>query len=221
MRRNEQLRSRKAVYCRFVAAFLPMIVSLGTAAGDGERWMSSASGGKPIPEEDREPLRAECAPLIEKELFHGIIGQEWSKWKPYTINVNGKAVEFSRPPETESEAVDLARKILGELERMSRGSAKKKTADFGLGSINSETMKKLGIPVEDIFKPCTNLRALQTVLYDWCYVPARARYGEGEKALNAAISCYNKNPENGYNQEYVAGVYRHAKQFVRRNRSIP
>ncbi|WP_407213997.1 transglycosylase SLT domain-containing protein [Enterobacter kobei] len=61
---------------------------------------------------------------------------------------------------------------------------------MGLVMINSNNLSSLGITVEQVFKPCINLRASQTILKD-CYSTALKSNPPGQIALRHALSCYN------------------------------
>lgn len=137
-----------------------------------------------------------CAPSVAVETMAAIVTHE-SKSNPFAIGINGGA-RLSRQPANRDEAVDVAARLL----KMSL------SIDLGLAQINSANLPKLGLRIEDAFDACTNLRAAEAVLRG-CYDPAARRFGPGQRALQAALSCYNTGGfERGLTNGYVAGVYR-------------
>ena len=78
--------------------------------------------------------------------------------------------------------------------------------------INSNNLVGLGLSVDDIFKPCINLRASQTILKA-CYDSALKSYPAGQVALRHALSCYNTGSlTNGISNGYVTKVINVARQ---------
>jgi type IV secretion system protein VirB1 len=149
---------------------------------------------------DFPALAQQCAPTVAIETIAAIVTHE-SRSNPFAIGINGGA-RISRQPVNKNEAVETANKLL------SMGLS----IDLGLTQINSANLSKLGLTVEQIFEPCANLRAAETVLR-WCYDPAAQRYGHGQPALQAALSCYNTGDyTRGLTNGYVASVYRLVKQ---------
>jgi type IV secretion system protein VirB1 len=148
---------------------------------------------------DLPALAQQCAPTVAYTTLAAVVTHE-SKVNPFQIGINGGA-RLSRVPETKEEAIEIAKKLLG------MGM----NIDMGLSQINSANLPKLGLTVEQVFDPCTNLQAGATVLH-WCYGPAAKKYGAGQVALQAALSCYNTgNFMRGLANGYVASVYKNAK----------
>jgi len=140
-------------------------------------------------------LAAACAPNVHPVTLQALVRHE-SRANPYAIGVHRKAMRLKRQPTTLQEALATAR----DLQRRGIGF------DAGLGQINVRNWKTLGLTVEQVFDPCTNLRATQSVLSD-CYVRAVKRYPAGQTALHAALSCYNAgNFSTGFSNGYVANV---------------
>jgi len=80
--------------------------------------------------------------------------------------------------------------------------------DLGLGQINSKNLTALGLTLESVFEPCTNLRAMQVILTSG-YAKAMKRHGNTQQALVEALSEYNTgHPVNGVRNGYVAAVVR-------------
>jgi type IV secretion system protein VirB1 len=64
------------------------------------------------------------------------------------------------------------------------------SVDRGLMQINSSWLPKLGLTAEQIMDPCTNIRVGSTILVS-NYTAAVRTFGEGQRALQAALSAYN------------------------------
>lgn len=148
---------------------------------------------------DFSTLAHQCAPSVAIATIAAVVSHE-SRRNPFAIGVNG-GTRISRQPANKTEAVELANKLLG------MGLS----IDLGLAQINSANLSRLGLTVEQVFEPCANLRAAETVLRG-CYDPAARRHGPGQLALQAALSCYNTgNYARGLTNGYVQSVYRLAK----------
>lgn len=139
-------------------------------------------------------LAAMCAPNIHPTTLSAVVTHE-SRGNPYAIGING-GHKLPRQPRTLDEAVATADQLLRDGYNF----------DAGLGQINSKNFDWLGLSTRDLFDPCKNLKAAQTVLAD-CYSRAVPRYGEGQAALQAALSCYNTgNFARGFSNGYVMKV---------------
>jgi len=140
-------------------------------------------------------LALACAPAIHPTTLHALVRHE-SRANPYAIGLRHPTLRLARQPATLQEALATAH----DLQR--RGI----DFDAGLGQINVRNWKKLGLTAQQVFDPCTNLRATQVLLAD-CYVRAVKRYPAGQAALHAALSCYNAgNFSAGFANGYVARV---------------
>jgi type IV secretion system protein VirB1 len=62
--------------------------------------------------------------------------------------------------------------------------------DLGLAQINSGNLAALGLTANNVFDPCTNLRAGASILRR-AYASATQRFGPGQIALRHALSAYN------------------------------
>ncbi|AJB73266.1 MULTISPECIES: lytic transglycosylase domain-containing protein [Enterobacterales] len=148
-------------------------------------------------------LAARCAPDVSPLTMAYIVGHE-SGNNPYFINVN-RGANLKRQPQTEAEAVEVANRLIKNLK-------KDESIDMGLAMINSNNLSSLGITVEQVFKPCINLRASQTILKD-CYSTALKSNPPGQIALRHALSCYNTGSQvRGISNGYVTKVINVAKQ---------
>ncbi|MEX5452774.1 lytic transglycosylase domain-containing protein, partial [Stutzerimonas stutzeri] len=82
-------------------------------------------------------------------------------------------------PASKDEAVELVKSLL----------KKGHTVSIGLSQVNDRNLKALGLSVEDVFDPCTNVSAGGKILTNF-YQRAVKEFGPGERALQAAISAY-------------------------------
>ncbi len=80
------------------------------------------------------------------------------------------------------------------------------TVDVGLAQINSSNFARLGVSVEQVFDPCTNLRLASTILqqgYDLA-----SRHYTGMDAISATYSLYNTGTlMRGFRNGYVGRVW--------------
>lgn len=81
------------------------------------------------------------------------------------------------------------------------------SVDLGLMQVNSRNLPALGYTVEQVLDPCTNVAAGGRILTA-NYADAARRMGEGQPALQAALSAYNTGSfsagfRNGYVAKYV------------------
>lgn len=139
-------------------------------------------------------LALTCAPNIAPVTLAAIVRHE-SRANPYAIGVN-RGVPLKRQPATRTEATKMAKQLI------------RSGVDFdaGLGQINVRNWAWLGLTTETVFDPCANLTAAQTVLSE-CYRRALRTQKEQQRALRAALSCYNTgNLERGFQNGYVKKV---------------
>jgi type IV secretion system protein VirB1 len=133
-------------------------------------------------------LIAACAPLVSPTVMKGIAMEE-SRGNPYAIyDSGGKRSLF---PATRAEAIREAKRLRAAGIRI----------DAGLVQINSANWDWLGLDVETVFDPCTNLAAGETVLL--------GAYTMTPYTLDAAISRYNSgDAKRGIRNGYVGRVKR-------------
>jgi len=124
-------------------------------------------------------LIEQCAPDIAPSTMRAIIKVE-SGGDPWAIGNNTLHKKVKPSPKTKDEAVTTAKYYL------SLGHS----LDLGLAQINSANLGKLGLSVDDVFDPCTNLTASSNILKGF-YTQAKSKYGHGRKALAHALSGYN------------------------------
>lgn len=138
-----------------------------------------------------------CAPFVSNNTMLAVIQQE-SRGNPWAIGVNG-GQRFTKASNY-SEAVTESTRLI------SSGA----NIDMGLMQINSKTMVNLGLTVEQVFDPCTNVYAGGTVLTR-NYVQASKTHPTDQAALQAALSAYNTgNFSKGFKNGYVNSVLKHA-----------
>lgn len=141
-----------------------------------------------------------CAPAIHPTTAYYLIQHE-SKGHPFAIGING-GTQLSHQPRNETQAIATAKALI------KRGLS----IDMGYAQINSKNLNRLGLTVENIFKPCVNLQAMQAILQA-NYIKAVAKYGQGQKALQAALSMYNTgHSQKGLKNGYVRRLYHLAKK---------
>ena len=115
---------------------------------------------------------------------------------PLAINVNHLAGPQPRPA-TLAEAVATAQSYV----------ARGYSVDLGLMQVNSRNLAALGITIEQVLDPCANVRAGAAILTANYAEAVRSR-GEGQGALQAALSAYNTGSfYRGFENGYVARYY--------------
>lgn len=151
-----------------------------------------------------ENLLKQCASSVPKNVALAIISQE-SGFNPYAIGVNRAKVSFKKP-KNQSEAIHIAKKLIEAGHNI----------DMGYAQINSANLKVLKLSVNQVFDPCTNLKAMQFILND-CYSRAK-----GTNKLQKAFSCYNTgNYSLGFKNGYVNKVSLKYNSFLsKQNNSI-
>lgn len=131
-----------------------------------------------------------CVPFVSTNTMLAVIHEE-SRGNPWAINVNGKQ-RFRKATSYEEAVVESKRLI-----------AAGASIDMGLTQINSATMMSLGLTVEQVFDPCTNVYAGGTVLTR-NYVQASRKEQNPQAALQMAFSAYNTGSySRGFRNGYV------------------
>jgi len=143
-------------------------------------------------------LAQACAPTIDVQTIAAIVKTE-SNYNPLVIGINGQ-VKLARQPQTEDEAVSTARWLINNGYNI----------DMGLGQINSENLKRVGLTVEEVFDPCKNIGAAAQILKS-NYVSAKDHIQDQHQAYLASLSAYNtgsfsKGFSNGYVQKVISAV---------------
>lgn len=141
-------------------------------------------------------MLSSCAATVAPQTIMAIVRVE-SGGRPLLLGVNrpGQA-PLTVAPQTEREAIDSARKFV----------AAGYSVDLGLMQINSRNLERLGLTIDRIFDPCTNLGAGARILTE-NFVNATKRYAHPASALGAALSAYNTGSNTaGFTNGYVAKV---------------
>jgi len=136
-----------------------------------------------------------CAPAIDPVTMAAIVKQE-SGGQPWVIhsNTTGKTVIFN----AKAAAVSAAKLAVGNSE----------SVDLGLVQINSKNLPALGLSVEQVFDPCTNIAAGAKIL--------AAGY-EKTGSLGQALSLYNSGrADSKMGLAYAQKVYQQAALIVPR-----
>jgi type IV secretion system protein VirB1 len=137
-----------------------------------------------------------CAPHVAAETVQAIVKVE-SQGDPIALASNRPGGAIRLHPKDLDDAIRLARR------EIAAGSS----VDMGLMQVNSRNLAKLALTIEQIWEPCTNLRA-GAVILTGAYFGAMKEFGEGQAALRAALSAYNTgNFIDGLNNGYVARYY--------------
>ena len=134
-----------------------------------------------------------CAPAVDPVTMAAIVKQE-SGGHPWVINNNStKKSSFFK---SMAEAIAAARTAI----------ENGQSVDMGLAQINSKNLKSLGLSIEQVFDPCTNIAAGAKIL----------EYGFKETgSLPGALSMYNTGKANSkIGNQYAQKVYSQAGVVV-------
>ncbi len=143
-----------------------------------------------------------CAPHVHPDTGVRLVQVESGR-RPYAIGINGP-YRLVRQPVSGAEAVATARWLIDAGHNI----------DMGLTMINVKNLPKLGLSIEQVFEPCHNLRAMQTLLTE-AYGRASQRRGPGLEALAEALSEYNTGTRHlGLQNGYVAKVFSAKTELV-------
>ena len=141
------------------------------------------------------PALLACAPNVASVTLQAIVEVE-SAGNPLALNINGIRVQ----PPPARDAKDAARVAMSYI-------ARGYSVDIGLMQVNSHNLAALGTTVEQVLDPCTNIRAAAAILTADYADAARTR-GDGQSALQAALSAYNTGDfYRGFVNGYVARYY--------------
>lgn len=141
-------------------------------------------------------LIAACAPLVAADTAQALIAVE-SAGNPFAIGVVGGALV--RQPRSLDEALATTAAL----------DAAGWDYSVGLGQINKRNFGRLHLTVEQAFRPCANLGAMQVILAE-CFGRASQRGStrpNQQVALRDALSCYySGNFTTGHRHGYVGKV---------------
>lgn len=146
---------------------------------------------------DFAELAEKCAPSVSLDTLEALVQTE-SGFNPFAIGVVGQ--KSVKQPASLQEALLKVSSLVKEAQSFS----------VGLGQINSANFEKLNVTAEELFDPCTNLKAVATILGQ-CYVRMSAAGKDSAQTLGDALSCYySGNAKTGYDHGYVARVVANA-----------
>jgi type IV secretion system protein VirB1 len=147
-------------------------------------------------------LMVACGLVGRLDLLEAIVRVE-SGGNPIALVVNGP-VELVRAPRDRRDAAAMAAWL----------AAHGYDFDAGLAQVNSANLVRLGLDTSSVFEPCANLRAASRVL-DECHERALQRWGDEERAMAAALSCYNTGDfTRGLRNGYVSAVRAAARSLA-------
>ncbi len=150
-------------------------------------------------------LAAACAPLVHADTARALVMVE-SSMNPHAIGVVGGVLD--RQPRRHCEALATANALQQQGWNFS----------VGLAQINVRNFERLGLNAITAFDPCTNLRAMQTILAE-CLARTE-RDAPTQAALREALSCYySGNFVTGFKHGYVRRVAREANSSA--NQPLP
>jgi type IV secretion system protein VirB1 len=136
-----------------------------------------------------------CAANVAPATLEAVVRVE-SGGNPLALDVNG-LVGPQPHPATVADAVRQAERYIR------RGYS----VDLGLMQVNSRNLATLGYSIAQVLDPCTNIRGGAAILTANYAEAVRSR-GEGQEALQAALSAYNTgNFYRGFANGYVAKYY--------------
>src|SRR5208337_5105738 len=158
-----------------------------------------------------QTLAQSCASNVPVSTLEAIARTE-SALHPYALSINRPhqlarrqgwnrgSITLERQPASLEEAIAWTKWLL----------AQGITVSIGLLQVNSEHAALLHLTPEQLFDPCTNLRA-GAALLSATYAATARIHGEGFAALDSALSYYNTgSPAAGVTNGYVQQVKSHA-----------
>lgn len=154
----------------------------------------------------------ECAPKVHSETLGAIVKTE-SNGHVYAVSDDGpRGMPWSQRKHmlrsfrlgSAQEAAELARTLI----------AQGHLVGMGLTQVSSQHLPKLGVSIEQLFDPCTNLMLGGKIL-SLLYEQALHRFKGEQAALRAAISAFNTgNFHDGFRNGYVAKVVANARAGI-------
>ncbi len=154
-----------------------------------------------------------CAPLVSPVTLAAIVKTE-SDFNPFAVSINAKPKSkvFKIPqPKSETEAIHIANSLIN------AGFS----IDMGLGQINSKNLPRLGLTVENMFNPCVNLKAAETILQT-SYSSYLPKSKSSLEAIYKTLSAYNTgSPSKGLKNGYVKRVISNSKADINTHIQVP
>lgn len=141
------------------------------------------------------PALLACAPDVAPVTIEAVVQVE-SRSDSLALHVNRLPVQ-PPPARALDEAVRTAEAFI----------ARGYSVDLGLMQVNSRNLSALGLTVARVLEPCANINAGGAILAA-NYRQAVQTLGEGQAALQAALSAYNTGDfARGFANGYVARYY--------------
>lgn len=144
-------------------------------------------------------LVQDCAQTVAPSTMMRIINVESTQVSyaiGYKITKDKRVYQLTKQPVNVSEAQAWATWFLANGYRF----------DAGIAQVNSSNFGKFGLTPANVFEACTNIKAGGAILTAF-YKDAARKYGDGQKALYAAISAYQTgNFYTGFATGYVQKV---------------
>jgi len=141
------------------------------------------------------PLYGTCGSDVHPATIHAIVEVE-SGGNPYAIHDGPTGTAIF--PKSKKEAVEVAKRLLAKGHRL----------DVGLMQINTTHLKELrsrGIDVDDLFDPCTSIKAGTRILSEFYQLHAqKSPHDSSDLTLLKSLSSYNS-----------GGAFK-GKEYVRR-----
>lgn len=155
---------------------------------------------------------SECAPKVHSATLGAIVKTE-SNGHVYVLSDDGpRGMPWSQRKHmlrsfrlgSAQEAAELARSLI----------AQGHLVGMGLTQVSSQHLPKLGVSIEQLFDPCTNLQLGGQIL-SLLYEQALRKFKGEQTALRAAISAFNTgNFHDGLRNGYVAKVVANARAGI-------
>jgi type IV secretion system protein VirB1 len=141
------------------------------------------------------PTLLACAPNVAPVTLEAVISVE-SSGNSLAVHVN-ELRDQPPPAHDAQEATQIAVRYV----------AWGYSVDLGLMQVNSRNLAALGVTIEQVLDPCTNIRSGAAILADDYAEAVRSR-GAGQPALQAALSAYNTGDfHRGFANGYVVRYY--------------
>lgn len=165
----------------------------------------------PLTPREFDGLAAKCAPTapvptlraiarVESALYPLALSVNYPERAAAELRLGEGAVRLSRQPRSVEEALAWIRWL----------KSRRQTVSVGLMQINTEHLPALGVRIEQLFDPCTNIRTGWVILSSKLD-QARRRFGNTATTIRAALSSYNSgNWTGGFANGYVQRVSQNA-----------
>ena len=186
-------------------------------AASGTSWAQAAAHqyvNIPLSSSQFRQLANKCAPDIPLVTLRALVRAE-SGFRPYAVSLDYPR-RTAREQGLDDDIILLARqpKNLAEARSWTYWFLKRnRSVSIGLSQISTSNVAALGLTIDQLFDPCTNLQAGSHLLKR-TYRNARVTVGDEQTALYHAPSLYNSGSgrigfENGYVTRVVNGEFTH------------